>query len=162
MTGEALHDIERWLTIVPLVDGIKGASRLARLWQVIDTVATFTEIQYTQNLPPIAPPVRNLRFMPAATQRHRVPSSGLQTRLRVLSRCAGVRPLSSVPATDIGSCGAYSGDDPCVWHASEARLQVIALCRGTIRSSCKQRTTTGRSFFACSSTSPSSHPRLAA
>lgn len=50
MTGESLHDIERWLTILPLVDGLKGASKLGRLWQIIDTVATFTEIQQTQNL----------------------------------------------------------------------------------------------------------------
>ena len=50
MTGESLHDIERWLTIVPLIDGLKGASKLARLWQIIDTVTTFTEIQHTQNL----------------------------------------------------------------------------------------------------------------
>lgn len=50
MTGESLHDIERWLTIVPLVDGFKGASKLATLWQVIDTVATFSEVQQTQNL----------------------------------------------------------------------------------------------------------------
>lgn len=50
MTGESLHDIERWLTIVPMIDGFKGASKLARLWQIIDTVTTFAEVQQTQNL----------------------------------------------------------------------------------------------------------------
>ncbi len=50
LTGESLHDLERWLTIIPLVDGFKGLSKLDRLWKIIDTVATFAEIQNTQNL----------------------------------------------------------------------------------------------------------------
>ena len=50
MTGQSLQDFERIMTVLPLIDGLQGAAKINRVWQVIDTVGTFTAVRRTQNL----------------------------------------------------------------------------------------------------------------
>ncbi|MEL6580229.1 MAG: hypothetical protein AAFQ14_10780 [Cyanobacteria bacterium J06621_12] len=50
MTGKSLHDVERLMTVIPLIDGFQNVGKVSRAWQVIDTVRTFTAINRTQNL----------------------------------------------------------------------------------------------------------------
>ena len=50
MTGKSLHDVERLMTVIPLIDGFQNVGKVSRAWQVIDTVTTFAAINRTQNL----------------------------------------------------------------------------------------------------------------